>query len=318
MKNQESSFSKQDRLKLLSNIIYQRKSLSELGKIFNVPLDQILNEIIILMRSGRPITKAHLNHLSRVTEELFKLNITCDDLQNSENLSVIKAKCCENKKITDAMAKLVWNYLKIRNYLDILEIPYYDPDENKLMKVNSLLDGAVSSVADSCTNCPKTTREFLQQFNHFEKSPMKTEPTKSDSFEDDPALDQYLADFDYLECNNGSIEKLNEKENLPSTSKTNSINLPSTSKIVTTSSTNSEKNNANSTGLPIVNKATSVKKCIVKPASKVVYCNSDSESDTDNDNETKKLAVKRALPQWLSTNKNKIGNSIIPNKRGRF
>lgn len=121
----------------------EKCSTATLQKEFNLTEEETIDEIIILIRSGCAIQKSHLFHLAGVDDAIFefiKNEASDEDLASLDNLNEIKSKFCENTQITVQMLSLVLNYLKVRQLMKSMNVPYFDIDENRLINGKALLD----------------------------------------------------------------------------------------------------------------------------------------------------------------------------------
>lgn len=126
----------------LRELINKNSSLPQIAQATGLRDDAALAEIVILLRSGHSITKNHLMHLVGVDDGMFNHIATLaepTDFHSLDAIDKIKAKFCANTKITEHMLVLVLNYLRVRQYLKLANIPYFDPDEDKLVNAESLL-----------------------------------------------------------------------------------------------------------------------------------------------------------------------------------
>lgn len=264
----------------LQKLINEKKSLEIIQNDLDLSEADAIDEIIILMRTGCPIQKHHLFHLVGVDDGMFtfiKDRATEDDLSNLDNLNEIKAKCCETTKITEPMLRLVLNYLKIRQLMETMNVPYFDIDENKLMNGNTLLDAEIKQFSDSqCEGKSNDVKEKekmdLKEFEFKASIIMgdknNTESSKPLQTSQKPNQTHTVTDLKKFECK--------EVKQLPT--KTDSLVRKPTS--------------------------TAQKRATLKPASVVKYLDS---SDSDDEPE-----AKRTVPQWVTVNKSSSRNSSQP------
>lgn len=134
----------------LRTLIDSHTSLARIAQVTGLRDDAAVAEIIILLRSGYHITKIHLMHLVGVDDGIFshiKALAAPADFHLLDSIDRIKAKFCANTKITDQMLVLVLNYLRVRQYLKMANMPYFDPDEDKLMNAEIFLRKIVGHIA---------------------------------------------------------------------------------------------------------------------------------------------------------------------------
>lgn len=134
----------------LRELIDSNTALPKIAQATGLREDAAVAETVILLRSGYNITKSHLMHLVGVDDGIFshiKALAVPGDFHLLDSIDRIKAKFCANTKITDHMLVLVLNYLRVRQYMKMANMPYFDPDEDKLMNAESFLRKVVSKIA---------------------------------------------------------------------------------------------------------------------------------------------------------------------------
>lgn len=156
----------------LRELIDSNHSLAQITQATGLREDAAVAESIILLRSGYNITKSHLMHLVGVDDGIFshiKALAVPEDFHLLDSIDRIKRKFCVNTKITDHMLVLVLNYLKVRQYLKMANMPYFDPDEDKLMNAEIFLrktigkiafDAVASTSRDAAIDLPMDGDEF--------------------------------------------------------------------------------------------------------------------------------------------------------------
>lgn len=269
---------------------------------------EIIDEVVILIRTGFPVTKVHLANLCGANDEVLKYlksNITSDDLSNLANIAVVKAKFSENPHITEQMLILVINYLKVRQFLRSINVPYFDVDENQLVNGNALLESKSIEKINSNASQSGTNNEKLSSFAH-----VNSKDVGSQSFsglvsssqrsqysqvadlleEDEDDFAAIVASYDSKTENTASkplqdSQKSNQNNNIkqfelkPAT-KLSSVATKNVSKTVTVS-----------------------KKRTIAASKYAVQYYSDSDSDPAEPADNAEPQAKRALPQWMSTKK---------------
>lgn len=258
--------------------------------------NEIIVEIIALIRSGFNITKVHLMHLVDATEDIFdyvKSHVTEEDFYSLDNIDEIKDKFCRKTTITEQMLTLILNYLKIRQYLKVLRIPYYDPDEKKLINANVLL-GENGTLENESSGTEKTNSAGIEH-NSDTSSAMLSN-----------AIDNEVKVM-RSNCESPVEIEAHKVQSIPSTSSITASrsNVAGNTSIIARPPlkmvASGLKRPASQTNSTSSSQAT--KRVTVKPVSKVVYC-SDSDSDDENSSQPPNgKQITRSLPHWLSANK---------------
>lgn len=265
----------------LQLFINEKKSLGFIQKELGLSEAESIDEIIILIRTGCPIQRHHLFHLVGVDDGMFtfiKDQATDEDLSNLDNLDEVKTKFCENTKITETMLMLVLNYMKVRQLMETMKVPYFDIDENKLMNGKALLDTEITGFSNS--QCEDKTNEVqeggkidMKEFEfktNINKDKMEIEIETSKPLQTSQKPNQTQTAT--------QVKKFEYKEIKKLPTKTESLMPKSIS--------------------------TAQKRPTVKAASKIEYMNS---SDSDDEPE-----AKRTVPQWVTVNKSSSRNSSQP------
>lgn len=142
----------QEQLKLIK-FIDKKLSFEDLLPLFELSEPDLIKEIVTFIRLGFLFTKRHLFHLVQLTEADFtyiREQSTTDDII-SDDLNEIKDKYANYKPITDLKLHFTLQYLRVRNRLNYINVPYYDVDLNELHNIDKLLD--IKDVQrDSITN----------------------------------------------------------------------------------------------------------------------------------------------------------------------
>lgn len=131
-------------------LVDDKISVVQISKATGLRDDAIIAEIIFLLRSGYCITKAHLTHLVGIDDGIFnhiKLLADSTDLHSLDEIDKLTEKFCAGTKITAHMLELVLNYLRVRQYLELTNAPYFDPDEDKLINAKMLVQKYIEKLA---------------------------------------------------------------------------------------------------------------------------------------------------------------------------
>lgn len=259
----------------LQKFINEKNSLANIQKELSLSEADAIDEIIILIRSGCPIQRHHFFHLVGVDDGMFtfiKDQANNENLSNLDNLDEFKGKFCEKTKITETMLILVLNYLKVRQLMETMKVPYFDIDENKLMNGKALLDTEITGFSNS---------QYEQKKNEVKEG-----------------ANINLKKFEFkTNINKDKIESKIETSQKPNQTQTMTDVKKFQYKEVKQLPTNTE-------GLVKKSISTAQKRSTVKAALKIDYFNS---SDSDDEPETK-----RTVPQWITVSKSSSRNSSQP------
>lgn len=292
----------------IKELIAANKSMNDIVNAICLTPNKITIEIVILMRSGHNITKTHLSHLVGAHHDLFnkiKDRVAVTGFQSLDNLNRIKENFTDIDGITEHMLALVLNYLKVRHYFGLLDIPYFEREECELINAKVLLGKNIIQHSDTELSSGLKNETLVSISNESQNYQMastsnfvnrKEEP--ANEIEDSIQFSQYIGDepiddiFDKWEDNQSDTKENNE---LHAVTKTSDSSIP----ILKSSKLNKPK------------------RATAKSVSRIVYC-----SDSESDDEQHKEPTKRAIPQWMSkakgntNNKNESSNSNV--KRARF
>lgn len=263
----------------LQKFINEKNSLRIIQKELNLSEAELVDEIIILIRTGCPIQRHHLFHLVGVDDGMFtfiKDQTTDEDLSNFDNLDQIKGKFCENTKITETMLILVLNYIKVRQLMETMKVPYFDIDENKLMNGKALLDTEITGFSNS--QCEEKTNEEGGEID-LKKFEFKPNINK-DKIESDIETSKTLQ----------TSQKTNQSKTVTDVKK---FEYNEMKQVLTKTE-----------GSMVKSISMAQKRSTVKSALKIEYINS---SDSDDEPESK-----RTVPQWVTVNKSSNRNSSRP------
>lgn len=253
-----------------------------------------MNEIVNFLRLGFALTKVHLFHLVHIDGQnlaFIKENATDNDLNQLDDIAAIRGKFCDHTKITDRMLILSLQYLKVRNFLKIIKVPFFDVDWNEFVNVEYLIkekepvsfsSPSMMSAIDRLSSVTMTST--VPQFS-IANSELLTPSTSSIS-------NEKIHAFEYKPLSDNKIPSQPSKQSQPA----NPVkSLQSTGWIETKPS----------------------KRMAVKSTSKVQYL-SDSDDEMNAPAEKRKSSqptnAQRALPQWIST-KSSHGSKPKSNSR---
>lgn len=309
----------------LQKLINDKQSLSGIAMKMNRFDTIILDEIIIQIRSGSAITKSHLKSLIGVNDELLnhiKSNVTDYDFANLDDIPCIQLKFAQNSQITEKMLALVMHYLKVRQFLRSINVPYFDIDENRLINGHELLGSKVIDKNDSPIK--KSQENMINS---------KIESQLEESFKLNDSITTHQ---------NGQSswnDHMSEEENFLTQVMDNLENKTDSSmmKPLIASQNPNENNNLNKfKAIPpskmyaqakiqsqIEEKAkpkTVASKKRAAPVQKIQYLDSDGDGDGDDGDDSKQPQTKRILPQWLSTKKPAPSNTnqLVAARKRKF
>lgn len=189
--------------KRLRELIDNKSSQQQIAQAIGLRDDSVITEIVILLRSGYNITQSHLKHLVGVDDDIFehiKALAAPTDFHCLDTIDKIQEKFCANTKITAQMLVLVLNYLRLRQYLKLTNMPYFDADEDKLMNAEILLrtngnkmSFAPSEIASTSTD---VANDVSMDGNEF----------------DDEMIDKIFVDWSPEESNENVPKKIEQTE----------------------------------------------------------------------------------------------------------
>lgn len=329
LKVKESKLSPNE-VRQLYKLIDEHHPLSGISMRMKKFESMIIDEIVILIRRGSFITKAHLEHLVGATDDLFKqikFNIGADDLTNLDDIAIIRTKFSHNILITENMLVLVLNYLRVRQFLDSINLPYFDIDENRLMNGTVLLgSNAIETSASNTDNNGKSTEigttssRNLSKYSYENMKQLQkidiTEPvsTNQNSHTTNSSSSQsvlYSSAME-MECDNDLLmlipldasQKTNQTDDIKQFAANTSIK-PTVADVKSTGS--------------IVKK-----RAAPKSKMKIQYLSGSDSDDSDNNHnntngghgkQTKQPnQAKRTLPQWMTTKKSTSSNGNATNQ----
>lgn len=299
----------------LQRKINENKSLSAISKEINRTEAEVLTEIIILIRSGYPITKDHLEHLVGATNEIIthiKAKVTNEDFSNMDDIAEIQAKFANNSHITEHILVLVMNYLKVRRFLDSIQVPYFDTDKNQLMNGTALLgskaiekikstegtnDLSDQSIDESQCNQPNDTKSTKTN-----GSSQNDESTNfADVSDEDEMLAAAIADEFDSQIELSKPLKTSQKPNLSTEIKKFEAKPPVKMPLVQSKPVTSTKPPDK---MPVSqSKPVTSTKNVKKRTAALSKYKVDYYSDSDDDDDDAEPQSKRKLPQWLTTKK---------------
>lgn len=172
----------------LKDLINENQSVASIATRMAFSSSEIVDEIVILIRSGFPITKTHLLHLLGVTDEmLIYINetVTSDDFATLSDISLIKGKFSNNPAISEQVLALVMNYLKVRQFFTSIGQPFFDIDKNQLVNGDALvrtmpvLDPNAGSSKPTIVQPPKPVQPTTVRHKTVEHKPAQNKPSSS-------------------------------------------------------------------------------------------------------------------------------------------
>lgn len=292
LKKNQSKLSSQETRQFIK-LIRENQSLTVICKQMNRSEPEIVDEIVILIRSGFLITKTHLAHLVGANDEILKYlksNVTDEDILNSDNISEVKAKFDTNPRITEQMLILVLNYLKVRQFLCSIKVPYFDVDENRLINGSALLElktvVKVNSQPYTQSQPKRENSQGSQKLNGSSSSRQKNQSTPIADLlgEDEDDFAAAIADYDSKTELKAKPLQSSQKSNQNIELKAFEVKQPAKMPVAQTKAT-----------------ATATRKRTAASSKYEIKYYSDSDSDSaDNSQDPPK---KRPLPQWMTTKK---------------
>lgn len=304
-----------DKREILIKSLRSKKTLKDLQAALNATSEQVLLLFIASIQSGLHIIYDHLNNIYGIDDSCFdfiKTNI--EPIDTVDNFTNVKRKCLEKSQVPDEMFALVVTFVRVRDHLNALNVPYYDPAEQKLIGTYLLFKHCISKPSQPCTStatslaAPSTLLSSHKNINNG-------------YFEDDDGYDQCLGDLCDEHFGTSSTTNDENKINLADFESKKSTMLPKAvinepiARNLETNSNNALNEQITSAG-SAVSKLTVSKMVNIIPKSKVVYC-SESDSDSEHDN-TDPKPVERKLPGWLSKNSSTSNQSSAIKKRKIF
>lgn len=189
--------------KRLRKLIDSKSSHQQIAQAIGLRDDAIITEIVILLRSGYNITKSHLMHLVGVDDDIFehiKTLAAPTDFHCVDTIDKIKEKFCTNTKITEHMLVLVLNYLRLRQYLKLANMPYFDADEDKLMNAEVFLRTNGNKISFDPSVNASTSSDVTNNI-----------PMDGDEF-DDEMIDKIFVDWSPAESNENVPKNIERTE----------------------------------------------------------------------------------------------------------
>lgn len=285
LKKYPTQLSVQDRLKLLKHIEHHQ-SFENIQQESNIPESVLINEIVNFFRLGFTISKVHLFdlvHVDKASLTFIKENATDDDLNQLDDIGAIRGKFCDHTKITDRMLLLTLQYLKVRKFLTIIKVPFFDVDFNQFNNVEYLIkEKEIVSVSSSTT-----ALSAIDRLSSIPITPATSQFSIADTDKLRPSTSSSIAKFEYKPL---SDKKISSESNIQNRQQDKPATKPAP-----------PPKSLSSTGW-IETKPS--KRLAVKTTSKVKYL-SDSDDGTDEPADKRRATqptnVQRKLPQWIST-----------------
>lgn len=292
LKKYPSQLLAQDRLQLLKRID-SLQSLKDIQQEFDLPHSALIEETANFMRLGFSVSKLHLFHLVQVNDEMLAFirdKTTNDDLDKLNNIKEIRGKYCDHSKITDQMLQLTLHYLKIRQFLNLIKIPYFDVDSNQFNNVENFISETtivnvqsspkLMGTIDRLAMIPTASTVIQISRNKIVKPLESPSVTSYNSCKKEEKSSIIRNESEQQRKNAPSLSSLYPGRNLPSSTK--NITVKSTGWIQTKPS----------------------KRLIVKSSSKTKYL-SDSDDEVDKIDAKRKNVQpegsQRTMSQWIST-----------------
>lgn len=278
-------------------VLRTQKTIHNLRTALNSTPEQILDLIIEAIELGLPITRQHLENLYNISDSVYQTIMAdretdpayAQQLNNAVHVS-------ENQK------KLVTAFSCVREHLDALNIPFYDPSTEKVFNVNLLLTKrcggivprlkqfeAIPALAITTTTTTATATTTA--------SVPSTSALDEDHFYDD-SYDDCMADLEYpATC----TEEIPPK-----------IDCDETDPKITEHIPESISHETSPVCAPLV-VSNEEKRVTVIAKSTVKYC---SDSDSDENTPAQTVSQAKVLPGWLSK-RTIAGSSQAAKKRRR-
>lgn len=308
LKIKVSKFTPQE-IRALHKMIDENLSLSGISIKMKRFESVIIDEIVILMRRGMLITRTHLKNLIGVSDDLFKhikSNVTDDDLMNLDDVDRIRVRFSNKIEITGNMLVLVLNYLRVRQFLNSINVAYFDADENRLANAHVLLGSNAHDTSASSTEQSKSTEigpsssQIALKYSHENSKQLES----AKSIESVPS--------------NQNVQSLHSSSHFPS--EISAMQVDTTWMPLQTSQKTNQTNEVKQfeakspVKIPTAQtKASGVagkKRAAPQPTFKIEYfSDSDSDGKDDNHNSDKQQETKRTLPQWMTTKKPTSSNT---------
>lgn len=271
-----------------------KKTATELRAQLNVTPEQLVNLFISAIKLGLNVTRDHLSSVFDCDDshvEFIKSN-----MNGNETLDSIKRKCMQDGSVTEDEIKLVVAFVRVREHLNALNVPFYDATAGQL--INAHLMVRRSDGGGRTSTVTTTTVDLCDR------------PAA-----DEHALDEYDDSFDDVLgtlCDEHSTQPTISVDKTPVIALKSFVAKPPAQITTNGQSTRSEVSSvaSRSSGAAPPRAISSsvnmapidppLKRVNIKAKSRVVY--NDIESDSDDAEEVKgsQSEAKRALPGWLS------------------
>ena len=261
MRNQKFSLSSTAREKVKC-LVDRKTPLLAIEKSMNMPTNQVVDEIVSLIKSGFEITRVQLKSVIGLSDGMFNFirsKISVIDLAGDTDISGLKPKCSQERSVTEEQIRVVLAYQQLYHHLNSLKIPYFDARARELVNARMLVGGE-----------PSDSNEIAQECSE------KEELLSSDDF--DPSYDDCLASLEDTMCLN---------EPMSSTS------VPVQPPQAPTSASSACPKPAPTKSLPRV---------VMQPTSKIIYENDSDDDKDDGEPKKKPncpTKKQRELPKWM-------------------
>ncbi|XP_031625025.1 Werner syndrome ATP-dependent helicase-like [Contarinia nasturtii] len=314
LKTKQSQLSPQE-TRHLHKLIRNNHALTDICKQINRTEPELIDEIVILIRTGFQVTKGHLAPLIGASDEILRYlkdNVTNEDFLNLDNVSEVKAKFSTNPHITEPMLMLVLNYLKVRQFLQSISVPYFDVDENRLVNGHTLLGSKTIAASQSQQNSQNETLSNasgsghtpsdLDLSNQHDQSSMVLDLLEEDEDDFAAAIASFDSATEIMAAKPlHASQKVNQHQEIKKFEAKQPTKMPSAHSKIPETKTETTTTTA-STKRP---KATLKKR---PAATYAIQYLSDSDSDEPKADE-QEPQKKRVMPQWLTSKRSTTTNS---------
>lgn len=322
LKTKQSQLSPQD-TRHLHKLIQDNHKLGDICAQINRPQPEVIDEIVILIRTGFPVTKVHLANLVGATDEILrflKSSLTDEDFLNLDNIAEVKAKFATNTHITEELLVLVLNYFKVRQFLNSINVSYFDVDENQLVNGKVLLGSKTIKAVESQSNEGKANQSQVSDLLQEDEDDFAAAIANLDSVSGLAIVNPSQTTNQYQNIKKFEAEeptKMSQTQN-KGPAKMPTLQNKEPAKVLATQNKEPVKMPLIQTKTTTANNKRPAAKRYASTSSKysVRYM---SESDSDSADE-QAPQNKRAVPQWLTTkpsttttNNNTKSNSIRKN-----
>lgn len=333
-----------DKATTLLKMMRWKKPLNEIEAVLKFTRsEETLSHYLDCIKSGCPITRENLSDYFGIDEGFFDfIKSHIDPTADINDISLLRAKCHETTKVSDDMIKLVLHFVRVRDHLNSLMLPYYDPADSKLVKANLLLKKPSSTITKpSGSIAAEPLNESITEIiDDYDDSYDAYLGSLGDQF-DAPSgwgsqngATQPKINLTQFEMKNSDALDKVKMESLSSTSSAKAISVKNemiavskfqfkqksqinsgsviTEPVQAAKSDNLKVVADDANATKVTNGTTAaVTKPTIKPKSQVIYC-----SDSDEDEKSVPQPVKRTMPGWLS--KSTSAPKSVPKRKRIF